>query len=66
MLTGVELRVREQAYKMFGIPGVDMIALQMRRDIAKRLWVAINVQRSQFTSATLTGVNLLPEKMGEV
>lgn len=41
--TAVELRISKEAYEMRAVARHDVVALQMERNVAKRLWVAINI-----------------------
>jgi hypothetical protein len=39
------LRIGKQAHKVRTVPRLDVVALQMQRNVAKRSGVAVNVQR---------------------
>lgn len=43
--TAVELRIGKKTHEVRPVARLDMIALQMQRNVAKRPRVAINVQR---------------------
>jgi hypothetical protein len=60
------LRIRKQAHKVLAIAGIDVIPLQMQSDVAKCIRVAVDVQGSYVTSATLVVVYLVSKEMREV
>jgi len=65
-LTRVELRICIQLDEMFAISRCDVVALEVERDIAKRIRVAVDVQRPHATGATAIVMQLLAEEMRKV
>ena len=51
---------------MFAISRCDVVALEVERDVAKRIRVAVDVQRPHITGATTIVMQLLAEEMREV
>ena len=51
---------------MLAILGVDVVTLQMKRNVAKGIRIAVDVQRPHVTSPTAVVVELLTEEMREV
>jgi len=65
-LTRVELRICIQLDEMFAISRCDVVALEVERDIAKCIRVAVDVQRPHITGATTIVMQLLAEEMRKV
>jgi hypothetical protein len=51
---------------MFAVARDNVIALQMQRDIAERVGVAVNIQRPHVTSASAVLMELVAEEMREI
>lgn len=51
---------------MFAISRCDVVALEVERDIAKRIRVAVDVQRPHVTGTTAIVMQLLAEEMRKV
>jgi len=51
---------------MFAISRCDVVALEVERDIAKCIRVAVDVQRPHITGATTIVMQLLAEEMRKV
>ena len=65
-LTRVELGIRIQLNEMLAISRCDVVALEVERDIAKRIRVAVDVQRPHVTGTTAIVMQLLAEEMRKV
>lgn len=65
-LTRVELRICIQLDEMFAISRCNVVALEVQRDIAKCIWIAVDVQRPHATSTTAIVMQLLAEEMRKV
>lgn len=51
---------------MFAISRCDVVALEVERDVAKRIRVAVDVQRPHATSTAAIVMQLLAEEMRKV
>jgi hypothetical protein len=65
-LTRVELRVCEELNIMFAVARDNVVALQMQRDIAERVGVAVNIQRPHVTNTSAVLMELVAEEMREI
>jgi hypothetical protein len=68
--TAVKLRICKQTHKMSAVAGLDVVALQMKRNIAECLRIAVNIKRTSCRTgilAVLLGLlDLTQEVLAEV
>lgn len=46
VLTVIELRIREKPHEVRAIAWLDMVPLEVERNIAERFWVSIDIEGS--------------------
>lgn len=68
--TVIELRVGKEPHEVGAVPWLDMVALEVERDVAERFWVSIDVEgpyRRRKVLACVLGLGYLAEEvLGEV
>lgn len=68
--TVIELRVGKEPHEVRAVPWLDMVALEVERDVAERFWVSIDIEcpyHRRRVLACVLGLGYLAEEvLGEV